>query len=60
MTYEETMQALEAAGTAQNRKVYVRHGVAPPAFGVSYGELGKLKKRIKTDAALAVVSQLQA
>lgn len=44
---------LEALGTAQNRKIYRRHGAADPMFGVSYAELGKLKKKIKTDQALA-------
>jgi 3-methyladenine DNA glycosylase AlkD len=53
MTFEETMSALEAAGTEQNRKVYARHGVREPMFGVSYAALGKLHKRIKTDQALA-------
>ena len=47
------MAELEAAGTAQNRKVYARHGAAEPMFGVSYAELGKIAKRIKTDHALA-------
>ncbi|RMH69917.1 MAG: DNA alkylation repair protein [Gemmatimonadetes bacterium] len=53
MTYEEAMHALEAAGTAQNRKVYQRHGVPEPVFGVSYANLDKLKKQIKVDHALA-------
>ena len=47
------MARLEAAGTAQNRKVYARHGAAEPMFGVSYAELGKIAKPIKTDHALA-------
>ena len=47
------MAALEAAGTAQNRKVYARHGAAEPMFGVSYAELGKIAKPIRTDHALA-------
>ena len=47
------MEQLEAAGTAQNRKVYARHGAAEPMFGVSYAALGKLAKPIKTDHALA-------
>ena len=54
MTYDETMAELEALGTAQNRKVYPRHGVKEPMFGVSYANLGKLKKMIKTDHELAV------
>ena len=50
----EVMGRLEAVGTAQNRKVYARHGAAEPMFGVSYAELGKIAKPIKTDHALAV------
>lgn len=53
MTREQVMAALERAGTAQNRKVYARHGVTGATFGVSYAELGKQKKRIGTDQALA-------
>lgn len=53
MNYKEAMKALEAMGTAQNRKVYTRHGVGRKMFGVSYANLGKLKKAIKTDHALA-------
>ena len=50
----EVMAQLEAAGTAQNRKVYARHGAAEPMFGVSSAELGKIAKPLKTDHALAV------
>ena len=49
----EVMARLEAAGTAQNRKVYARHGAAEPMFGVSYAELGKIAKPINTDHDLA-------
>lgn len=49
----EAMARLEAAGTAQNRKVYARHGAAEPMFGVSYAELAKIAKTIKTDHDLA-------
>lgn len=51
---EQVLAELEAAGTAQNRKVYARHGAAQPMFGVSYKELGRIAKPIKTDHALAV------
>lgn len=53
MDYGEVMKELEAAGTAQNRKVYGRHGVRGEMFGVSYANLGKLAKRIKIDQGLA-------
>lgn len=51
--YEETMQALEEAGTAQNRKVYGRHGVSGAQFGVSFGALKKLVKGRKGNLELA-------
>ncbi len=51
--YTHTMAALEEAGTAQNRKVYGRHGAAMPMFGVSYAVQNKLAKKIRRDHALA-------
>ena len=48
------MTQLESMGTAQNRKVYKRHGYTEPLFGVSFANLGKLTKKIKTDHDLAV------
>ncbi|GAB5520574.1 MAG: DNA alkylation repair protein [Rhodothermales bacterium] len=53
MTLSETLSALAAMGTAQNRTVYPRHGVTSPMYGVSFGNLNTLKKAIKTDHALA-------
>ncbi len=53
MDYQTTMQELESMGTAQNVKIYTKHGVDTALFGVSFGNLGKLKKKIKTDTALA-------
>ncbi len=53
MSFSDVMAELEEAGTAQNRKVYARHGVGGPQFGVSYASLGKLHKKIKIDQALA-------
>jgi len=53
MDLDTAMTTLEAAGTAQNRKVYRRHGVSDPLFGVSYAEQRKLAKKIKTDHNLA-------
>jgi 3-methyladenine DNA glycosylase AlkD len=53
MTLDETVSRLRSLGTAQARKIYARHGVRGDQFGVSYAEMGKLKKAIKTDHALA-------
>ena len=53
MTYDETMAALEAAGTEQTRKTYLRHGASEPLFGVKFGDLRPLGRKIGTDHALA-------
>lgn len=54
MDAAQVMQELERLGTAQNVKTYGRHGVTDPLFGVSYANLGALKKRIKTNHAVAL------
>jgi 3-methyladenine DNA glycosylase AlkD len=53
MDKTEVMRKLEALGTAQNRKVYARHGVTGEQFGVSFANLNKLRKAIGTDHELA-------
>lgn len=54
MDQKSVMKHLKACGSEQTRKTYLRHGIRPPLFGVSYAELGKLKKKIKVDHALAL------
>lgn len=54
MTLEDTMAELESRGTAQNRKVYARHGAGAKVFGVSFADLEKIRKSIKTNHALAL------
>ena len=44
---------LEELGTAQNRKIYARHGVGEPMFGVSFAHLRKLGKKLRHDHDLA-------
>ena len=53
LTYDEAMAALEAAGTEQTRKTYLRHGASEPLFGVKFGDLRPLGKKIGTDQTLA-------
>lgn len=53
MNRAEVMKALKDAGTAQNIKIYKRHGAQEPMFGVSFANLNKLKKKIKVDHPLA-------
>jgi 3-methyladenine DNA glycosylase AlkD len=52
-TLESVMHELEMLGTSQNRKVYARHGVGLNQFGVSYADLKRIARRIKTDQQLA-------
>lgn len=54
MTKTQVLRQLKAFGTPQNRKVYARHGVKGPVYGVSYANLGKLTRRIKIDHELAL------
>lgn len=54
MTLKQTLAALKKAGTAQNRKVYGRHGVTGEQFGVSFADLNRLKKAVGIDHELAL------
>ena len=53
MTMQAVLQELESFGTAQNRKIYRRHGACENLYGVSFANLRKMAKRIKIDHALA-------
>jgi 3-methyladenine DNA glycosylase AlkD len=53
MQVAELLRQLERAGTAQNRKVYARHGVTGDVYGVSYANLNALTKKIGVDQPLA-------
>ena len=50
---DSVLATLEELGTAQNRKVYARHGVGEPMFGVSFAHLRKLGKKLRHDHGLA-------
>ncbi len=54
MKASEAHRKLKSKGTAQNRKIYARHGVQGEMYGVSYANLGALRKEIRTDHALAL------
>ena len=55
MNARQVLAKMKTLGTAQNRKIYARHGIGGELFGVSYADLGKLKKQIKNEHALAEV-----
>ena len=52
MNYNEVMKQLELLGTAQNIKIYTRHGNDLPLYGVSIANLKKVLKPIKKDKEL--------
>lgn len=54
MDFDTVMATLRAQGKPSAAKTYARHGVTEPSFGISYADLGKLIKTIKTDHALAL------
>lgn len=45
---------MENLGTEQARKTYRRHGAGEKVFGVSYADMGKLQKRLRTNHPLAL------
>lgn len=53
MNVNEALVELQSLGTAQNRKVYARHGVGERMYGVSYANLGALARRLKGRSDLA-------
>lgn len=53
MSLAEVMAILEKLGTEQTRKTWARHGAKGTMFGVLFGELFNLMKRIDVDHQLA-------
>jgi 3-methyladenine DNA glycosylase AlkD len=51
---DDIMKQLEALGTAQNRKIYKRHGSGDNVFGVSFKDLRGMGKKIKVNHELAL------
>lgn len=52
MTFKQVISALQKVGTAQNRKVYPRHG-ARQVIGVLFSDIDRIQKQIKVDHKLA-------
>jgi 3-methyladenine DNA glycosylase AlkD len=53
MDVAAVLATLAAAGAEATRKTYRRHGAPEPLFGVPFGALRDLAKRLGTDHALA-------
>ena len=54
MDAQKLLKELEDAGTAQNRKIYARHGVGEKMFGVSFKILRQKQKECKGEDELAL------
>jgi 3-methyladenine DNA glycosylase AlkD len=54
MTLNQTMKDLKKHGTAQNVKIYKRHGAGDKLYGVSFANLTAMKKKITVDHDLAL------
>ena len=52
-TAQDVLAELEALGSEQTRKTYRRHGISGEMYGVSYANLGALRKRLKINHTLA-------
>jgi len=52
-TLEEVMDKLEAMGTEQTKKTFIRHGAQEPLFGVRIGDMKKLVKDVKKNQEVA-------
>jgi hypothetical protein len=53
MSLDQAMAALEALGTEPTRSTYLRHGMSEPLFGVRFGDLRPLAKRLGRNHDLA-------
>jgi 3-methyladenine DNA glycosylase AlkD len=54
MTLKQVMAELDALGTAQTKKTFLRHGAKEPLSGVKIGDLKLVHKKIKGDQVLAM------
>jgi hypothetical protein len=54
MNLADVMAALAALGSAQTKKILLRHGAVEPFFGVKVGDLKPLAKQLKGQPALAL------
>ena len=54
MSKTTVMKELKSLGSEQTQKIYRKHGATGEVFGVKYGDIGKIVKKIGTDHALAM------
>ena len=54
MSAKQVLAELKKLGTAQNIKIYTRHGAKGPMFGVSFAHLNKFVRKHRNDHDLAL------
>ena len=54
MTVLEIMAELKSQGSESIKKIWLKHGIIEPFFGVKIGHLKTIQKKIKTDYLLAL------
>src|SRR5260370_17389118 len=54
MNAKEILQELKGLGSENIKKIFLKHGIKEPLFGVKGGDLKKIQKRIKKDYQLAL------
>jgi hypothetical protein len=54
MKLKEVMAALEAKGSEQIKRIFLRHGATEPMFGVRVGDMKPIAKKLKGEQALAL------
>src|SRR6202140_4963508 len=54
MTAKDIVAELKKLGTAQTKKMWLKHGAQEPCLGVKVEDLKKIQKRIKMDYQLAL------
>jgi 3-methyladenine DNA glycosylase AlkD len=53
VTLDQVLALLERMGLAENRALYAKHGIPAPSYGVAFGHLRDLAKRVGTSAPMA-------
>ncbi|MEM9588762.1 MAG: DNA alkylation repair protein [Planctomycetota bacterium] len=53
MNATQVLRELKSLGSEQTRKIYLRHGASEPLFGVKFGDLKPLSKKLGCDHDLA-------
>ncbi|MGL4364842.1 MAG: DNA alkylation repair protein [Bacteroidales bacterium] len=54
MTVAEIMTQLEALGSEQTKKTWMRHGAKEPYFGVKIGDMKPIQKKVKENYAISM------